>query len=86
MLYIIYNRQKYYINLKLLKRKILGLVSLLIVGAVFLSMAVDFCKYPEKYCSTWKYQLKNEVKAGEPESVAYYNRVYKDNGIKLFED
>ena len=61
----------------------------LLILAVFIScivLYIDFCRMPEKYCTTWKYQLKNDIQSGDTEAIAYYNRVYKSNGINLFED
>ena len=62
--------------------------SLLII-TVFIScigLYIDFIRMPEKYCTTWKYQLKNDIQSGDAEAIAYYNRVYKSNGVNLFED
>ena len=62
---------------------------ILLVTSVFVScivLYIDFCRMPEKYCTTWKYQLKNDIQSGDTEAIAYYNRVYKSNGINLFED
>ena len=47
---------------------------------------IDFMRFPDKYMTTWKYQLKNDIQSGNQEAIAYYNRVYKSNGINLFED
>ena len=63
-------------------------ISLLIITVFItcISLYIDFCRMPEKYCTTWKYQLKNEIASGDMKAIAYYNRVYKSNGINLFED
>lgn len=62
--------------------------SLLIITLLILFTAcmTDFVRFPDKYITTWKYQLKNEIVSGDAEAIAYYNRVYKSNGINLFED
>lgn len=63
-------------------------ISLLII-TVFVScigLYIDFCRMPEKYCTTWKYQLEKDIQSGDMEAITYYNRVYKSNGINLFED
>lgn len=90
MLYIMYHNTQYAINLKLLKKTLKRLlfktVLVLLVTVPLLTMYVDFCRFPEKYLTTWKYQLHNEIKSGNQESIDYYNRVYVANGIDLFEE
>lgn len=90
MLYIMYQNTQYTINLKLLKRALKRLlfktVLVLLVVAPLLTVYVDFCRFPEKYLTTWRYQLHNEIKSGNQESIDYYSRVYVANGIDLFED
>lgn len=90
MLYITYQNMQYAINIKLLKKVLKRLlfktVLVLLIAVSFLTMYVDICKYPEKYLTTWKYQLHNEIKSGNQESIDYYNRVYVANGIDLFEE
>ena len=59
------------------------------LGQVILWMCVagiiiNAIMFPEKYISTWKYQLENEVRAGEPEAVEYYEARYLSRGIELF--
>lgn len=51
-----------------------------------IGLYVDLCRFPEKYCTTYKYQLKNDIKRGDAEAIEYYNRVYTANGINLFGD
>ena len=61
----------------------------LLIITVFVScigLYIDFCRMPEKYCTTWEYQLENDIQSGDQEAITYYNRVYKSNGINLFED
>lgn len=63
-------------------------ISLLILTSMitFTAYTIDFMRFPDKYITTWKYQLENEIASGDVEAIAYYNRVYKSNGINLFED
>ena len=63
-------------------------ISLLILTSIitFTACITDFVRFPDKYITTWKYQLKNDIQSGDMEAIAYYNRVYKSNGINLFED
>ena len=60
------------------------LVLTLIIACI--GLYIDFCRMPEKYITTWKYQLKNDIENGDQEAIAYYSRVYKSNGINLFDD
>ena len=62
--------------------------SLLILTLIitFTACITDFMRFPDKYITTWKYQLKNEIASGDTEAIAYYNRVYTSNGINLFKD
>lgn len=85
-----YHNTQYEINLKLLKKTLKRLlfktILVLLVTVSLLTVYVDFCRFPEKYLTTWKYQLHNEIKSGNQESIDYYNRVYVANGIDLFEE
>ena len=61
-------------------------ISLLII-AVFVScmgLYMDFCRMPEKYCNTWKYQLKNEIASGDQKAIDYYNKHYTSKGVYLY--
>ena len=62
--------------------------SLLVLTLIItcIGLYIDLCRFPEKYLTTWKYQLKNEIALGDEKAIEYYNRVYKDRGIDLFED
>lgn len=90
MLYITCQNVQYTINYnplkKTLKRLIFKVVAVLLIVVPLLTMCVDLCFFPEKYLTTWRYQLHNEIKSENQEVIEYYNRVYIDNGIKLFEE
>ena len=70
------------INLNRLFISLLLLISII----TFTAYTIDFMRFPDKYITTWKYQLENDIQSGDVEAIAYYNRVYKSNGINLFED
>lgn len=79
-----------YTNKRTHKREKINLnrlfISLLII-AVFVScigLYIDFCRMPEKYCTTWKYQLKNEIENGDQEAIKYYNNNYISKGVYLY--
>lgn len=58
-------------------------VFFIIVFVVWL--IINIIKYPELYDSISRYQLHNDIIRGNTEAVEYYNRVYKNNGINLFD-
>lgn len=66
-------------------KKIFKFIILLLAITFVLSIFIDFCRFPECYNSTAKYQLKNKVEAGNEEAIAYYNENYIENGRALFE-
>lgn len=80
MLTIIYNHKRLKINLH---RFFSAVVSLALV-VICVGVAADLCRYPEKYLTTWKYQLFNEIQAGKKESIDYYNRNYTSKGVCLY--
>ena len=49
-----------------------------------LHLCFDFCRYPEKYITTLKYQLQNDIKKGNAEAIEYYNDNYISNGVYLY--
>lgn len=52
---------------------------------IFTLMIYNFIKYPEKYVTTWKYQLYNDIKEGNPQAIEYYQSKYMQADIQLFE-
>lgn len=71
------------------KKQFIKAITTIIVGlALSITMLltlIDICKYPEKYLTTWKYQLEQEISEGNQEAIDYYNKVYLANGQVLFE-
>lgn len=53
---------------------------------VFLTLYIDFLRFPECYLTTWKYQLKNEILAGDQEAITYYQTHYTKYNRSLFDD
>lgn len=74
------------INKKQFKKAItkiaLGTIAVIYLGMGF----INICKYPEKYMTTLKYQLQNDVKAGNKEAIEYYEKNYLSKNIRLWED
>lgn len=55
---------------------------------VFAVISLIFCLllifFPELILTSWRYQMIQEVKAGESEMVEYYETRYLSRGIELF--
>ena len=60
--------------------------SLLVLTLIITCMGlyVDFCRFPDKYITTWKYQLKNEIASGNEKAIDYYNKHYISKGVYLY--
>ena len=60
--------------------------SLLILTLIItcIGLYVDFMRFPDKYLTTWKYQLKNEIASGDQEAINYYNKHYVSKGVYLY--
>lgn len=65
--------------------RFLRFISVLILLSVVLAITVDFLRFPDCYLNTWKYQLKNEIDAGNKQSIEYYQKNYVDKGRILFD-
>lgn len=74
-------KRKYKLNFKTIARNIL----ILLITYFLITTTIDFCKYPEKYITTWRYQLQQDIKNGDVEAIAYYNNNYLKNNVKLFD-
>ena len=60
-----------------------ALITIIFIAAITFFI-VDLIRFPECYISTWKYQLKNDIAAGVPEAITYYNTNYVSNGRLLY--
>lgn len=47
---------------------------------------INIATYPEIYSTTWRYQLHNDLKAGDVQAQEYYQNTYLSKGKVLFED
>ena len=56
-----------------------------VLFVVIILFVIDFYRFPEKYITTWKYQLEYKIQQGDQEAIDYYNRVYVQNNRILFE-
>ena len=75
-----------YIQMKKKAERALGLMIGIMIIILLLILCIRVVMYPECYISTWKYQLMNEVRAGDPAAVEYYEAKYLANGIELWEE
>lgn len=84
MLTLIYTnkhtRESRKINLNRLFASLLVLT--LIVTCI--GLYIDFIRFPDKYITTWKYQLKNEIASGDQKAIEYYNKHYTSKGAYLY--
>lgn len=74
------------VNKKKFIRSITTLLVSIALIILLVIMAVQLINYPEKYLSTWRYQLYQEIQAGDQEAIEYYQKNYLDKGIELWED
>ena len=60
--------------------------SLLVLTLIitFTACITDFMRFPDKYITTWKYQLKNEIASGDQKAIDYYNKHYTSKGVYLY--
>lgn len=74
------------VNKKKFRKAVTSLILYVVSIIAIIYALVNFCKFPEKYLSTWSYQLQLDVAQGDEEAIAYYSEVYLQNDIKLWED
>lgn len=66
-----------------LNRLFASLIALTLI-ITCIGLYVDFVRFPDKYITTWKYQLKNEIASGDQKAIDYYNKHYTSKGIYLY--
>jgi hypothetical protein len=47
---------------------------LILITIIFSLMILNVLANPEVFCTTFSYQLKNDVTMGNPQAIAYMNR------------
>lgn len=72
-------------RLKINFKRFTAFVSSLILSIVLLTISIDIIRFPECYSSIWRYQLQNDIEAGNAEAINYYNNTYVSNGKILFD-
>lgn len=86
MLVLTYTNKRTHKSRKINLNRLFASLLVLTLIITFTAYITDFVRFPDKYITTWKYQLENEIASGDQKAIEYYNRVYKSNGINLFED
>ena len=82
ILHIKTRQHRYKINLR---RLIKTLVTITIITAC-IALYIDFFRFPESYCTTYNYQLKNDLADGNAEAREYYNSNFVSNRRLLYGD
>lgn len=70
---------------KIVQKRILKFCMFVSSLIVFFNVMIDIVCYPECYFTTWKYQLKKDIMAGEQKAINYYQLNYINKGRVLFE-
>lgn len=66
-------------------RRFIAVITSAVVSVGIMSATIHVIRYPELYSTTLKYQLKNDISAGDITAIEYYNTTYAAHGINLFE-
>lgn len=74
------------VNKKKFRKSIATLIISIIAIGFMVWLTVDTIEYPEKYLTTWRYQLHRKVQNGDEDAIKYYQEVYLNKNIKLWED
>ena len=67
-------------------KKFIKFIAITVITISLTAVVVDFCRFPECYITTWKYQLKNDINKGDETAIKYYENKYIANGRNLFEE
>ena len=59
-------------------------ISGIIISILLIMQTANVIRFPEKYFTTWKYQLQQDISNGNKKAIEYYNNNYIKNGIILF--
>ena len=52
------------------------LIFMIIIISCSILLFIEFLSYPEKYLTTWKYQLKQDIEAGNQQAIEYNYNYY----------
>lgn len=84
MLTITYTNKRMHRRIKINLNRLFISLLLLISIITFTAYTIDFMRFPDKYITTWKYQLENEIASGDQEAIDYYNKHYTSKGVYLY--
>ena len=84
MLTITYTNKRTHKSRKINLNRLFTSLLILTLIITFTAYITDFMRFPDKYITTWKYQLKNEIANGDQKSIDYYNKYYTSKGVYLY--
>ena len=66
--------------------KAIKTLAILILVALLTFLLTSFVSQPERYLSTWRYQLKCDIERGNEDALKYYEENYTSKGVYLFNE
>ena len=84
MLILTYTNKRTHKSRKINLNRLFASLLILTLITSFTACITDFMRFPDKYITTWKYQLKNEIASGDQKSIDYYNKYYTSKGVYLY--
>ena len=84
MLTLTYTNKRTHKSRKINLNRLFASLLILTLIITCIGLYVDFMRFPDKYLTTWKYQLKNEIASGDQEAINYYNKHYVSKGVYLY--
>ncbi|MBS5858057.1 MAG: hypothetical protein KIC60_06190 [Clostridium sp.] len=73
------------VNKKKFIKAISTTVITIILTVIMIFMSIELIQYPEKYLTTWRYQLQQKVNSGDQEAIDYYQETYLNRNITLWD-
>ena len=84
MLTITYTNKRTHKHAKINLNRFFASLLILILIISFTACITDFMRFPDKYLTTLKYQLKNEIASGNQKAIDYYDKHYISKGVYLY--
>lgn len=84
MLILTYTNKRTHKSRKINLNRLFASLLLLTSIITFTAYTIDFMRFPDKYITTWKYQLENDIQSGDQEAIEYYNNNYTSKGVYLY--
>lgn len=84
MLTLTYTNKRTHKSRKINLNRLFTSLLILTLIIIFTAYITDFMRFPDKYMTTWKYQLKNEIASGDQKAIDYYNKHYTSKGVYLY--